>query len=228
MHGRRLDIEDIAEPDASFDLVYCRDGLQFALDPARAVTEIARVTKPGGRAAVAVWAERDRNPWLGLVLDVLSEQLGQPVPPPGIPGPFSLGDATLLERLFTDAKFADVRLEELSVPLRAPSFDGWWRMTTSLAGPLALIIANLDAETTEKLRTRAHGGRRSLRGRRRQPRDPRRAAPGGGPSLTTAHPRRWHGQPLVLPNAERICSARSRRVSPWSAVMRARCETTSA
>ena len=155
VHGRRLDIEDIAEPDAAFDVVYCRDGLQFALDPARAVTEIARVTKPGGRAAVAVWAERDRNPWLGLVLDVLSEQLGQPVPPPGIPGPFSLGDATLLERLFTDAKFADVRLEELSVPLRAPSFDGWWRMTTSLAGPLALIIANLDAETTEKLRTRA-------------------------------------------------------------------------
>ena len=155
VHGRRLDIEDIAEPDATFDLVYCRDGLQFALDPPRAVTEIARVTEPGGRAAVAVWAERDRNPWLGLVLDVLSEQLGQPVPPPGIPGPFSLGDATLLERLFTDAKFADVRLEELSVPLRAPSFDGWWRMTTSLAGPLASIIASLDAETTEKLRTRA-------------------------------------------------------------------------
>ena len=154
MHGRRLDIEDIAEPDATFDVVYCRDGLQFALDPARAVTEIARVTKPGGRAAVAVWAERDRNPWLGLVLDVLSEQLGQPVPPPGIPGPFSLGDANLLERLFTDAKFADVRLEELAVPLRASSFDGWWRMTTSLAGPLALIIANLDAETNEKLRTR--------------------------------------------------------------------------
>jgi hypothetical protein len=40
VHGRRLDIEDIAEPDAAFDVVYCRDGLQFALDP-RAVTEIA-------------------------------------------------------------------------------------------------------------------------------------------------------------------------------------------
>ena len=156
VHGRRLDIEEIAEHDATFDLVYCRDGLQFALDPARAVSEIARVIKPGGRAAVAVWAERDRNPWLGLVLDVLSEQLGHPVPPPGIPGPFSLGDATMLERLFTDAEFADVRCEELSVPFRARSFDGWWLTTTSLAGPLALLIANLDAETTDKLRTRAH------------------------------------------------------------------------
>ena len=87
---------------------------------------------------------------------MLSERLGQPVPPPGIPGPFSLGDAIRLERLFTDAGFSGVRLEELSVPLRAPSFDGWWRMTTSLAGPLALIIASLDDEATEKLRARAH------------------------------------------------------------------------
>ncbi len=49
VHGRRLDLEDIEEPDGSFDVVYCRDGLQFATDPARAVAEIARVTKPGAR-----------------------------------------------------------------------------------------------------------------------------------------------------------------------------------
>ncbi len=156
VHGRRLDIEEIDLPAGSFDIVYCRDGLQFATDPARAVTEIARVTKPGGRVAVATWAGRDRNPWLGLVFDVLSEQLGHPVPPPGVPGPFSLGDAKRLEGLFVDAGFADVHIEQQPVPLRAPSFDGWWRMTTSLAGPLALIIGGLDAETTDKLRTRAH------------------------------------------------------------------------
>ncbi len=155
VHGRRLDLEDIAEPDASFDVVYCRDGLQFAVDPARAVTEIARVTKPGGRVGVATWAERDRNPWLGLVFEAVTEQLGQPVPPPGIPGPFSLGDPSQLHRLFVDAGFKEVRVEDLSVPLRAPSFDGWWRMTTSLAGPLSLIIGSLDAETAAELRARA-------------------------------------------------------------------------
>ncbi len=155
VHGRRIDIESIDEPDASFDVVYCRDGLQFAFEPDRAVREIARVLRPGGRGTVAVWAGRDRNPWLGLVLDVLSEQLGHPVPPPGIPTPFSLGDGADLESLFVDAGFVEVRVEEVAVPLRAPSFDGWWRMTTSLAGPLALIIAGLDGEAAEKLRTRA-------------------------------------------------------------------------
>ena len=42
---------------------------------------------------------------------------------PGVPGPFSLGDATRLETLFVDAGFADVHIDELSVPLRAPSFE---------------------------------------------------------------------------------------------------------
>ena len=72
----------------------------FALDPAGAVREIGRVLRPGGRCAIAVWGPRARNPWLGSVLDAVSEQLGMPVPPPGIPGPFSLDDADALAALF--------------------------------------------------------------------------------------------------------------------------------
>ena len=155
VHGRRLDLEDFDEHGDSFDVVYCRDGLQFALDPQRATHELARVLRPSGRAAIALWADRDRNPWLGLVLDTVSEQLGVPVPPPGVPGPFSLGDATRARGLFDTAGLADVRLEELAVPLRAPSFDGWWRMTTSLAGPLALILGGLDADSVDSIRSRA-------------------------------------------------------------------------
>ena len=65
----------------------------FATDPARAAGEIRRVLRPGGRAAVAVRGPRERNPWLAVVFDAVSAQVGAPVPPPGVPGPFSLGDA---------------------------------------------------------------------------------------------------------------------------------------
>jgi SAM-dependent methyltransferase len=152
---RRLDLERIDEPDAAYDVVLCREGLMFALEPARAVAEIRRVLRPGGRAAVAVWAARERNPWLGLVLDVVSAQVGAPVPPPGIPGPFALGDADQLQRLLDDAGLADVRVEELSMPLRAASFDEWWGRTSALAGPLSAILASMPAQAMHALRERA-------------------------------------------------------------------------
>src|SRR3954451_10704810 len=83
--SRVLDIEDIAEPDDAFDVVVCREGLMFALDPARATSEIHRVLRPGGRLAIAVWGPPGENPWLSLVFEALTAQLGVPIPPPGIP-----------------------------------------------------------------------------------------------------------------------------------------------
>ena len=152
---RRLDLERIDEPDAAYDVVLCREGLMFALEPGRALREIRRVLRPGGRAAVAVWAARERNPWLGLVMDVVSAQIGAPVPPHGIPGPFALGDADELQRLLDDAGLADVRVEELSVPMRTASFDEWWGRTSALAGPLSAILASMPAAGMQALRERA-------------------------------------------------------------------------
>ena len=121
----------------------------FALDPAQAATEIWRVLRPDGRFAVAVWGPRERNPWLGIVLDAVSAQLGAPVPPPGVPGPFALGDAAKLRETVHG------EVEEVSVPLRVPSFDAWWSRTTALAGPLSKMLAVQPPETIEAIRDRA-------------------------------------------------------------------------
>ena len=93
---RDLDLERIDEPDSSYDAVLCREGLMLVPDPARALGEIGRVLRPGGRVALAVWGPREANPWLGVVFDAVSAELGAPMPPPGIPGPFSLEDADKL------------------------------------------------------------------------------------------------------------------------------------
>jgi SAM-dependent methyltransferase len=140
---RELDLEDIAQPDDSYDVVLCREGLMFATDPRRAVSEFRRVLRPGGRLALAVWGPRERNPWLSIVFDAVSAELERPVPPPGIPGPFSLADADELEALLRDSKLADVAVSEFPAPLRAASFEEWWTRTSALAGPLAGVLAAL-------------------------------------------------------------------------------------
>jgi enediyne biosynthesis protein CalE5 len=146
--GKTLDLEAIDQPDASYDAVLCRDGLMFALDPARATAEIGRVLRPGGRAVVAVWAARARNPWLGIVLDAVSAELGVPMPPPGIPGPFALGEDGDLPRALSDGGLDDVHVEQFAVPLRAPSFEDWWQRSTALAGPVSNLV-RMQPETTQ-------------------------------------------------------------------------------
>jgi ubiquinone/menaquinone biosynthesis C-methylase UbiE len=149
-----LDLDDIAQPDQSYDVVLCREGVMFAFDPARALGEMRRILRPGGRLALAVWGPRARNPWLGLVFEAVSAQLGTPVPPPGVPGPFSLDDPDRLARLLTGAGLAGVVVTEFAVPLRAASFDEWWTRTSSLAGPLATRLAALPEHARHQLRAR--------------------------------------------------------------------------
>ncbi len=149
------DLEAIADPDGTYDVALCREGLMFVPDPPRATGEILRVLRPGGRLALAVWGPRDRNPWLGLVFDAVAAELGRPVPPPGVPGPFALSDAAALARLLTAAGVADVVIDAHPAPLRAASVGEWWDRTIALAGPLAVIVADLPPAAAARLRDRA-------------------------------------------------------------------------
>jgi SAM-dependent methyltransferase len=159
-----LDLERIEQPDASYDVVLCREGLMLVPEPARAAREIRRVLRPGGRVALAVWGPRARNPWLAVVFDTVSEQLGAPTPPPGIPHPFSLDDADKLAGLLTDVGLSEVVVGEVPTPYHAASFDEWWERSTALAGPLAQKLASLSPAEVESLHARAREAIRAYSG----------------------------------------------------------------
>lgn len=152
---RVLDLQEIDEPDGSYDVVLCREGLMLVPDPARAAREIRRALRPGGHVAIAVWGPRERNPWLSVMFDAISAQLGCPVPPTGIPGPFSLEHADTLAALLQDAELSEVSVTEIPVPLHAHSFEEWWTARCKLAGPLTKILASLPDEAASAIRTRA-------------------------------------------------------------------------
>lgn len=149
---RVIDLEQIDLPEKSFDIVVCREGLMFALEPGRAAREIVRVLRPGGRVAIAVWGPRNRNPWLGVLADAIQEHTGSPVPPPGVPGPFSLGADGVFENTMAGAGLEQVRVEEVAVPTHDASFEEYWQLRTELAGPMKRVLAGLPSEARARTR----------------------------------------------------------------------------
>ena len=154
VRSRVLDIEAIDEPDGSFDVVLCREGLMFAVDPRRAAGEIARVLRPGGRAAIATWGPRADNPWLAIVLDAVGAHLGMEMPPPGVPGPFTLADAGELASVLRDGGLTDVEVDRVAVPYES-TVDHWWDRTCACAGPIAQLLAGLPEESRDAIRAHA-------------------------------------------------------------------------
>ena len=152
---RVVDLEQIDYPDGAFDAVLCREGLMLVPDPASAVREAFRVLRPDGRAVFTVWGPRERNPWLGLLLDAITAQIGVAVPPPGVPGPFSLEAPGALEELLLAAGFTDVAIREIPTPMHTASVGEWWSVVPSLAGPVAQLLASLPAEVTAAIRAHA-------------------------------------------------------------------------
>ena len=134
---RVLDLEEIDEPDGVVRRRGVPRGPDVRTDPARAAREIRRGAATRRRVALAVWGPRERNPWLGVVFDAVSAQLGMPVPPPGVPGPFSLDDAAgLTQHPFRRGAWRASSSTSSATPY-AGSFEEWWTRTSALAGPIA-------------------------------------------------------------------------------------------
>src|SRR4051794_24995710 len=150
-----FDQSAIAAADESFDAVISRHGLMFAEDPVTAVADAVRVLRPGGRYATMTWDRRELNPWLGLVLDAVSDQFGVPFPPPNVRGPFSLDSAAVLTSVLQDGGLEDVTVQHVSTPMHAASPQEWWERVPRLAGPLAMALAGMDADVRDAIAKRA-------------------------------------------------------------------------
>ena len=152
---REVDLERIDYPEAAFDKVLCREGLMLVPDPASAMREARRILRPDGRAVFAVWGPRDRNPWLGVLFDAVTAQTGLAVPPPGVPGPFSLEAPGALGEVVGRAGFSGTAVREIPTPMKASSVDEWWSVVPSLAGPLEWgVLGSLPAEVSAAIRAR--------------------------------------------------------------------------
>lgn len=104
--------------DAEFDVVLCQHGLQFFPDRRQAVSEMKRVLRPGGRAAVLVLQELSRHPVFESVMGSLARRMGRPVSEFAVP--FALADLEELEDTFEAFGTVDVRSVQIQAAFAQP------------------------------------------------------------------------------------------------------------
>jgi len=149
---KRMELEWIDAPTASFDAVLCRWGLMFALDVEAALREIRRVLKPGGRLAAATWSVREKNPWATVLQDVLFEQGHVEPPDPSAPGPFRLSDPEQLVELAESAGLFEPAVEPIALEMRYPSFDAYYEVQSDISLGLREALDRVDERSRTALR----------------------------------------------------------------------------
>jgi hypothetical protein len=101
------------------------------------------VLKPGGRVALAVWDDLDRNPWMKVLRESLMARGLAPAAVPSGPGPFSLGSREAVAELLETAGFDDVEVEPLDLVMAAASLDAWWEQVLQSSITTAEAVRDL-------------------------------------------------------------------------------------
>ncbi|HEY4346287.1 MAG TPA: methyltransferase domain-containing protein [Gaiellaceae bacterium] len=144
---RVLDSDRLDIPDASIDGVLNRFGYILKGDPPRALAEIRRVLRRGGHLAFAVWAARERNPWMTVPAEAMVER-GHLAPQTDAELRLSARrNPDAIARLLAQAGFGTPEIEEMEVSYRFADAEELWFFVSELRGPVALALAGLpDAE----------------------------------------------------------------------------------
>jgi ubiquinone/menaquinone biosynthesis C-methylase UbiE len=144
----RADAEALeAVEDNAFDLATCALGFMYFPEPDRALSEILRVLKPGGRAVIAVWGERRNCGW-AEVFPIVDARVQSSV----CPLFFRLGAGRALASTMERAGFASVVDVRLATELPYPDADAA-SDAAFVGGPVALAYERFDAEIRTEVRT---------------------------------------------------------------------------
>ncbi|MDX2224103.1 MAG: methyltransferase domain-containing protein [Rhodospirillaceae bacterium] len=112
-------------PAASFDVAVACHLLQHLPDPAKALAEVRRVLKPGGRFVTTCWRHFDLCPAYGaLIRGMAAESRIEPEKVHAAAG-YRLGDADKLKALLAGAGLRDIELVTLEKPTPFASADGF-------------------------------------------------------------------------------------------------------
>src|SRR5437016_11670272 len=140
---QQADAHQLPFPDSSFDRITCRLGVMFFHDLPRALREMHRVLKPGGKAVLLAWGPMDQpyfQTTIGIVL--------RTVPGAGLPESakqmFAFGQPGVLAQRLKDAGFTAVEERFSKEPWSWPGIPAdVWEYFQDVAVPFAPLLKSI-------------------------------------------------------------------------------------
>jgi ubiquinone/menaquinone biosynthesis C-methylase UbiE len=152
--GRVMDCHALDLPDDSFDVTGSQFGVMLVPDQPRALREMVRVTKPGGRVLLIAYGYPTELEFIQFFVAamkaVASEFPGLPDDPP--PLEFQVADPEVLRRRLTDTGLKDVRVEQTA---ERPAFTSGQEMWDWLyyGNPIAdMVVGDLTDQQRDTMR----------------------------------------------------------------------------
>jgi ubiquinone/menaquinone biosynthesis C-methylase UbiE len=142
---RRMGAELLDLPDGEFDASLCALGLMYVPTPTDAAAEMGRVLRPGGRAVVAVWGERQKCGWADI-FPIVDARVSSEV----CPLFFQLGTGNALGRLLEGAGFTEVDVRRIETVLTYASAEEALEAAFA-GGPVAMAYSRFDEATRSEV-----------------------------------------------------------------------------
>jgi ubiquinone/menaquinone biosynthesis C-methylase UbiE len=147
---RVMDGESLEVDDETVDAVVSRVGLIYFPDQQRALTEIRRVLREGGRVSAIVYSTPERNQFFSIPVSIIRRRAGLPAPAPGLPGPFSLGQQGVLEAAYEEAGFRETEVRAIDAPVRFSSAAECVRFERESFGALHAMLAGVPEDERQE------------------------------------------------------------------------------
>ena len=149
---RTIDAEWIDLPTATVDGVLARWVYMLLADPAAALRETRRVLRPGGRLALAAWADPAENPWASAPTEEMVARGAIEAPDLDEPNMFAFRDPQRIVALLEEAGFEDIVVGQIPVLYRYASLDDWWDTMLDISTSLARSVGSITPEQRDDLR----------------------------------------------------------------------------